>query len=218
MFMKSFFRYAVILISIFRVGIGNRAQKMESFFHLLRISLSTIWTLFRFGHYFERLGSNTYFYGVPEFDPDFRSPLIVNIGNSVTIYPNVSIRGRGRLTIDDCCSINGGVIFGLTCDLTMGRHVMVADNVSFRTADHEFADLKSPMIKQGERASPIEISDDVWIGANATILRGVKIGQGAIIAAHAVVLKDVKPFEIVGGVPAKKIGSRLPSKSARVKK
>lgn len=200
-----------MLITTLRVGVSERSQRMERFGHMLHTGLATSWTLFRFGHYFEHIGNGSYFYGVPEFDPDYRAHLVVNMGHSVTVYPNVSIRGRGHLTIGDCCSINGGVIFGLTCDLTMGHHVMVADNVSFRTADHEYTDLAIPMLEQGERALPINIGDDVWIGANATILRGVTIGQGAIIAAHAVVAKDVQPFEIVGGVPAKVIGSRLPS-------
>jgi acetyltransferase-like isoleucine patch superfamily enzyme len=209
--MKSIFRYLIKLISALRVGVGERSQRIERFGHMFRTVLATSWTLFRFGHYFERVGDGSYFYGVPEFDPDYRSPLSVNVGHAVIIYPKVSIRGRGRLTIGNYSSINGGVIFGLTCDLTMGHHVMVADNVSFRTADHEYTDLAIPMLEQGERAMPIVIGDDVWIGANATILRGVTIGHGAIIGAHAVVVKDVQPFEIVGGVPAKTIGSRLPS-------
>jgi len=201
----------ISLVAALRVGVGERSQKVERLGYSLRVAFTTLWTLLRYGHYFERVDEGVRFVGSPEFDPDYRSPLIVSIGRAVTIYPNVSIRGRGRLTIGDYCSINGGVIFGLTCDLTMGHHVMVADNVSFRTADHEYTDLAVPMLEQGERALPIMIGDDVWIGANATILRGVTIGQGAIIAAHAVVVKDVQPFEIVGGVPAKTIGSRLPS-------
>jgi len=86
---------------------------------------------------------------------------------------------------------------------------MIADNVSFRTADHEYADLSIPMMEQGERPLPIVVGDDVWIGANATILRGVTVGRGVIIAAHAVVVKDVQPFDIVGGVPARTIGTRM---------
>lgn len=201
----------ISLVAALRVGAGERSQKMERFGYSLRVAFNTLWTLLRYGHYFERVGKGVRFIGMPEFDPDYRRLLTVNMGSAVTIYPNVSIRGRGRLTIGDNCSINGGVIFGLTCDLTMGHHVMVADNVSFRTADHEYADLAVPMLEQGERAIPIIIGDDVWIGANATILRGVTIGRGAIIAAHAVVVKDVQSYEIVGGVPAKTIGSRLPS-------
>ena len=190
---------------------GERSQKLERTWYSLRVAMSTFWTIFRFGHFFERIGDGVRFIGTPEFDPDFRSALVVNVSRNVVFFPRISIRGRGRLIIGDGCSINSGTIFGLTCDLRLGRNVMIADNVSFRTADHEYSNLNMPMIEQGERSRPIIIEDDVWIGANATILRGVKIGQGAIIAAHAVVSRDVEAFEIVGGVPAKKIGSRLTS-------
>lgn len=198
-------RFAIWL----RAGVAVRTQKMERLRYLFGMGLATIWTVLRYGHYFERIGDNSYFLAPPKFAPDFRHSLIVNVGRAVTFYHGVGIRGRGRLTIGDDCSINSGVIFGLTCDLTLGNHVMVADNVAFRTADHEYSNLDVPMLQQGERAMPIVVGDDVWIGANATILRGVTIGQGAIVGAHAVVVKDVPPFEIVGGVPARTIGSRL---------
>lgn len=60
-----------------------------------------------------------------------------------------------------------------------------------------------------QRQAKIKIGDDVWVGANVTILKGVEIGQGAIIAAGSVVNKSVEPFSIVGGVPAKKIAERF---------
>lgn len=192
-----------------RVGVNGGEQATERGLHLIRSGLSTLWTLWRYGHYLERIGEGSFFVRAPEFDPDFRGVLSVSIGNGVIFYPRVSIRGRGRLVIGDGCSINSGVIFGLTCDLTLGNKVMVADNVSFRTADHEHTDTTTPMLDQGERAKPITVGDDVWIGANATILRGVTIGRGAIIGAHAVVVRDVPEFEIVGGVPAHSLGNRL---------
>lgn len=209
--MKAILQTLIKLIIALRVGAGARSQKLERFWYSARVSLSTVWTLLRYGHYFECVGDGVQFVGSLEFDPDFRSLLVVNVGRDVVFYSRISIRGRGRLTIGDGCSINCGVIFGLTCDLTLGRHVMIADNVSFRTGDHAYSDLAVPMMLQGERSQPIVVGDDVWIGANATILRGVVIGRGAIIAAHAVVSKDVQPYEIVGGVPAKKIGNRLPA-------
>ena len=100
------------------------------------------------------------------------------------------------------------MIFGLTCDLTLGRHVLVGDNVSFRTADHEFTDTVTPISVQGERRGSIVVEDDVWLGANVTVLRGVRIGCGAIVGANAVVTRDVPAYAIVGGVPAKLIGNR----------
>lgn len=60
-----------------------------------------------------------------------------------------------------------------------------------------------------DELQPVLIGNDVWIGARAMVLDGVKIGDGAIIAAGAVVVKDVEPYAIVGGVPAKKIRSRF---------
>jgi acetyltransferase-like isoleucine patch superfamily enzyme len=170
--------------------------------------LTTAWTMLRYGHYFERIGDNTMFVGTPAFDPGFMEPLVVVVGDRVTFYPRVSIRGYGRLTIGDHCSINSGVIFGLTCDVTLGSHVLVGDHVSFRTADHEFRDSDVPIVEQGERRGPIVVGDDVWIGANATVLRGVTIGRGAIVGANSVVTRDVGPFSIVGGVPARVIGRR----------
>lgn len=192
-----------------RVGPSIRLLKYERSWHLICTAIATLWTLLRYGHFFERVGEGSLFISPPEFDPDFRDSLLVCVGNNVNFYPGVSIRGRGRLTIGDNSSINSGVIFGLVSDIKLGCHVMVADNTSFRTADHEFSDLEKPMLEQGERAKPIIVDDDVWLGANVTILRGVTIGRGAIVAANAVVVKDVQPYEIVGGVPAKRIGSRI---------
>jgi galactoside O-acetyltransferase len=63
-------------------------------------------------------------------------------------------------------------------------------------------------VEQGERRGPIVVGDDVWIGANATVLRGITIGRGAVVGANSVVTRDVAPFSIVGGVPARVIGHR----------
>nr|WP_200389622.1 DapH/DapD/GlmU-related protein [Thiocapsa imhoffii] len=64
------------------------------------------------------------------------------------------------------------------------------------------------MNRQANIANPIRIGNDVWIGAHAAILSGVTIGEGAIVAAGAVVRQDVDPYTIVGGVPAKVLGER----------
>lgn len=198
----------VFRLSRLRLGVSPFGQRLESVWHRIKMGSATAWTMVRFGHYFERIGDHSVFVGVPSFDPGFNAPLTVAIGDQVTFYPGVSIRGCGRLTIGDHSSINSGVIFGLTCDLTLGKHVLVGDNVSFRTADHEFADTNTPMGDQGERRGSIVIDDDVWLGANVTVLRGVRIGRGAIVGANAVVTRDVPEYAIVGGVPAKFIRSR----------
>ncbi|MDW7775647.1 MAG: acyltransferase [Methanosarcinales archaeon] len=86
----------------------------------------------------------------------------------------------------------------------IGDNVMMSGDVKVITRNHEFKDIEIPMNLQGySDYFPVIIEDDVWIGTRVIILPGVHIGKGAIIAAGAVVTKDVEPFSIVGGVPAK---------------
>jgi len=95
-------------------------------------------------------------------------------------------------------------------DVKIGKNVMIAPHVMLAGGGHGFKDLTVPMIFQAsESKGGIEISDDVWIGANSTILDGVKIGKGAIIAAGSAVVNNVESYSIVAGVPAREIKSRL---------
>jgi galactoside O-acetyltransferase len=86
--------------------------------------------------------------------------------------------------------------------------VLIAQNVVLRASDHEYSDIDIPINQQGHTGGQIIIGNDCWIGANAVIARNVKIGDHSIVAAGAVVTKDVEPFAIVGGVPAKLIRKR----------
>ncbi len=91
----------------------------------------------------------------------------------------------------------------------IGDDVMMGQDVLIFTRNHEFKDINIPIRRQGfTDYSPVIIEDDVWIGARVIILPGVRIGKGAIISAGAVVTKDVEPYSIVGGVPARFIRSR----------
>jgi len=81
-------------------------------------------------------------------------------------------------------------------------------SVKIITRNHIFRDKTVPIRIQGETELPVVIGNDVWIGANVVILPGVTVGNGAIIAAGAVVNKNIPEFTIVGGVPAKGIGMR----------
>lgn len=105
-----------------------------------------------------------------------------------------------RLTIGNFCSIAPAVAFILSSEHA-ARYV---STFPFRVK-YGFADCEA--LSKGD----IRIDDDVWIGYGATILSGVHIGQGAVVAASAVVTKDVPPYAIVGGVPAKVIKYRFPS-------
>src|SRR5260221_345194 len=91
----------------------------------------------------------------------------------------------------------------------MEKNVSIANNCKFVNPDHICTDWRKPIGLQGKPQPKIVIEDDVWIGINAIILPKVTIGRGAIIAAGAVVTKDVEPYAVVGGVPARLIKYRF---------
>lgn len=111
-----------------------------------------------------------------------REPAIV-IGRNSVINRQCCLDGRGGLRIGDNVSISPGVW------LLTDQH-----------------DMNDPWFV--ESFGPIVVEDYVWVGSRATILPGVRIGRGAVVAAGAVVTKDVEPFEVVGGVPARRIATR----------
>lgn len=94
----------------------------------------------------------------------------------------------------------------------LGKYVMLAPRVTIVGGDHIFEDVGVPMIFAGRPDMPrTVIEDDVWVGINVTVMAGVRIRRGSIIAAGAVVTKDVDPYSIYGGVPARKIRDRFTS-------
>lgn len=134
----------------------------------------------------------------------------------------------------DSCRITPNIIANRACNIFLGSNIyigpyailyctenkiIIKDNViigprvSIMTANHNISDLGVYIIDnkniRPEDSGDVIINEDVWIGTNVTILKKVEIGRGAVIAAGAVVTKNVPPYEIWGGVPAKKIGNRF---------
>ena len=89
--------------------------------------------------------------------------------------------------------------------VTIGSHVNLAQGITVTALNHNFEDAEKHIDEQGVSTTPVTIEDDVWIGANAVILPGVHIGNHCVVAAGAVVTKDVLPHSLVAGVPAKVI-------------
>ncbi len=87
--------------------------------------------------------------------------------------------------------------------VTIGNHVNLAQGITVTALNHNFEDKELRIDEQGVSTNPVIIGDDIWIGANAVILPGVTIGNHSVVAAGAVVTKDVPPHTLVGGVPAK---------------
>lgn len=106
--------------------------------------------------------------------------------------------------------VSRGAIIGP--DVTLGRYVMFGPRVMIVGDDHVFDRPGVPTIFAGRpELRPTTIEDDAWVGAGCIIMAGITIGRGSIVAAGAVVTRDIPPFEIHGGVPAKKIRDRFVS-------
>ena len=125
------------------------------------------------------------------------------LGKRSVIFPYTVI--KGCVIIGDHCSIHEFCF--LSGNITIGNAVRIANKVSIQAGNHGIA--RSALIKdQASISKPIIINDDVWIGTSAVILPGVQVGTGAVIGAGAVVTKDISPYSIVAGVPAREIGKR----------
>lgn len=109
--------------------------------------------------------------------------------------------------IGDQVFIGSGCEFNIKSSLSIGDYSLIASGCKFVDHDHGTA-LDQLMGLQQSRIAPIVISKDVWLGFNVVVLKGVTIGEGAIVAAGAVVTQNIPPYEIWGGVPAKKLGER----------
>jgi acetyltransferase-like isoleucine patch superfamily enzyme len=132
----------------------------------------------------------------------------IAFGENVMIEEFVRIDHPKKLAIGNNSFIGRSAFINAAGGVRIGADVLIGPGVKIWSADHQFSSRKIPVRAQGHSVSPIVIGDDVWIGVDSVILRGTKIGTGAVIAAGSVVTKDVAEFKIVAGVPAKVIGER----------
>jgi acetyltransferase-like isoleucine patch superfamily enzyme len=134
----------------------------------------------------------------------------IHIGKNCNFGGEVKVRcyGTGKVLIKNNCSIGEYSIIHAGSSVTIGNNVVTGAFCYINDTNHDFTDITVPIINQGWKAKPIKIEDNVWIGANVTILDGICIGRDSVIGAGSVVTKDVEPFTVVAGVPAKKLYSR----------
>ncbi len=114
----------------------------------------------------------------------------------------------GHITIGRGCTVNPYCILQGNGGITIGDDTLIAAHVTVFSANHVFDDPARRIRAQGEMAKGVKIGNDVWIGAGSTILDGVTIGDGAVVAASSVVNRDVPGMAVVAGVPAKIIRYR----------
>ena len=138
-------------------------------------------------------------------------------GRGVYIRPMSSdIKGLENLSVDDGTSIpKGSTIYCTEAPLTIGKKVIFGPHPTIITGDHRIDIIGKYIIdvtvdeKLPENDALVVIEDDVWCGANVTILKGVTIGRGSVVAAGAVVTQSFPPYSIIGGVPARLLKRRF---------
>jgi len=142
--------------------------------------------------------------------------LCKSFGRRVSISPGVFIFHPENLSIGNDVSINEYCFISAVGSLSIGNSVSIGHRVTILTTEHRYDIKNKPIRASGLIYKPTVIEDDVWIGAGAILLAGVHINRGSIIGAGAVVTRDVLPYTIVGGVPARKIKERFDNNKAEI--
>src|SRR3954471_23774627 len=142
-------------------------------------------------------------------------PHQVSLGANCALEHDIYFKYDGIWAPGPSIVIHGRVFIGFACEFNVRRRIeigadcLIASGCKFIDHDHGTSRRDVPMSQQTHAAeAEIMISEDVWLGVNAVVLKGVRIGRGAIVAAGAVVTKEIGAYEIWGGVPARKIGDR----------
>ncbi len=132
------------------------------------------------------------------------------IGEDTIVSRGSFIQSKaGNIIIGAHCSIGVQCYIGAVNDISIGDHVLIAGQCYIGGGRYPLTKSGAPMKEHGAYSDgPITIGDDVWIGAGVKILDNINIGEGAVVGAGAVVTKDVAPYTIVGGIPAKVIRKR----------
>ena len=130
------------------------------------------------------------------------------IGKNTFIYRGSKFKHEKNIHIGDNCQIGYGSFINGAETITIGNDVLIGPEVFIWTQNHTYEDPDMPIREQGWTYKPVTIEDDVWIGAKTMVLPGVTIGQGAVVGTSSVVTRDLEPYGVYFGNPARKIGSR----------
>jgi acetyltransferase-like isoleucine patch superfamily enzyme len=140
-------------------------------------------------------------------------------GDHVTVGRFAMIRPSGYYSSDAGIGLKVGnhsnigpfAFIGCSGRIEIGDHVLMGPRVSIYSENHNFEKNDQTIKAQGVTRGVTIIEDDCWLASNSVIVSDVRIGKGSVVAAGAVVTKDVPPFSIVAGIPAKVIGTRKPT-------
>lgn len=127
----------------------------------------------------------------------------VNMSKNVKFYADFSVRSPKNLVIEDGVSIGPKVLLDARCGLTIRKNAVIAYDAIIWSLNHDYNDIHFC-----GKGAPVEIGAYAWVCSRSMILPGITIGEGAVVASGAIVTKDVEPWSVVAGIPAKVIGHR----------
>ena len=125
------------------------------------------------------------------------------MGRRCAVSASAKIWAPWNLELGDYVAVGARAEIYNVARITVGSNVTISQDSYLCTASHDISRLKKPLVFK-----PISLGDSVWVAARAMVLPGIAIGEGAVVAAGAVVVKDVEPWTVVGGNPAKVIKKR----------
>jgi acetyltransferase-like isoleucine patch superfamily enzyme len=139
-----------------------------------------------------------------------REPHRISIGDRTVIGHHVELVPQdGHVTIGADCTVQALCVIYGAGGVDIGDGCRIAHGTKIIAFNHNFGDPAIPIRTQGTTREPIVIEDDVWLGVNAVVLAGVRIGRGSVIGAGAVVTRDIPAYSIAVGNPARVVRSRL---------
>lgn len=155
------------------------------------------------------------------------APKNITIGNDCTLYSGCILKAvtgtvkigdnissnTGKIAIGNNTSIGEFSILNSMDHITIGANVLIAPHCYIGDNNHNISDVNKTIKEQGLLLKPVIIEDNVWISEHVSIMSGVVIGKGSVVASSAVVTKNVEPYSIVAGVPAKIISYRKESRN-----
>ena len=148
-------------------------------------------------------------------DCDADTPGCIEIGNGCEIFGRLESQSGGKIRIGDNTAIYNKSVVGSVESISIGNCVIISNHVHIYDNNNHPVDpeIRMEMCKKGFKgedwrwknsaSSPVVIEDGVWIGEYSAILKGVTIGKGSVVGCHSVVTKDVPPYSVVAGNPAR---------------
>jgi len=147
----------------------------------------------------------------------------LKIGSGCLIVGQLLVEKEGELVIGDHSYVGPGARIWAMRHLRIGSRVFISHGVNIHDSDSHSLSARERherfvekmkhglhLVPENAKSAPVVIEDDVWIGLNAIILKGVRIGRGAVVGAGSVITKNVEPFTVVAGNPQKVVGKSLP--------